>query len=55
MACEEHDQAIRECDEACQGVSSLRVDLGVTVIRWLEVESVSTGLGTKLAEVQGIL
>jgi len=31
MACEERDQAVRERDEAHQGVSSLWVDLGALV------------------------
>ena len=54
-ACEEHDQAVREHDEARQGVSSLWADLGVAVAQRMEAESVSTGLGTELAEVWGIL
>ena len=36
-------------------VNSLRADLGVAVTRRLEVENVSAGLGTELAEVRGIL
>jgi len=52
-ACEEHDQAIRECDKARQGVSSLRADLGATVTRRLEAESISAGLVMELAEVGG--
>jgi len=55
MACEEHDQAIRECDEVHQGVSSLREDLGATMARRLEAESISARLGMELAEVWGIL
>jgi len=50
---EECDLAVRERDEARQGVSSLRADLGVTVARRLEAESVSAGLGTELTEVRG--
>ena len=52
---EERDQAVREREEAHQGVSSLQADLGATVAQRLEAESVSTRLGTKLAEVRGIL
>ena len=55
MAREERDQAIREHDEARQGVSSLWVDPGAAMARRLEAESVSIGLGTELAEVRGIL
>ena len=54
MAREEHDQAIRERDEARQGVSSLRADLGATVARRPEAKSISTRLGTELTEVLGI-
>ena len=36
-------------------VNSLRADLGVTVTRRFEAESISAGLGMELAEVQGIL
>ena len=35
--------------------SSLRADLGVTVTRRLEAESISVGLGTELAMVWGTL
>ena len=35
--------------------NSLRADLGATVTQRLEAESISVGLGTKLAEMQGIL
>ena len=52
---EERDQAVREHDEARQGVSSLQVDLGAAVARRLEAESISARLGTKLAKVWGIL
>jgi len=55
MAHEERDQAIRERDEARQGVSSLWADLGAAVAQRLEAKSISVGLGTKLAEVWGIL
>ena len=55
MAREERNQAIQERDEAWQGVSSLWADLGTTVARRLEAESVSTGLVTELAEAWGIL
>ena len=55
MAHEECDQAVRELDEACQGVSSLWTNLGATVAQRLEAESISAGLGTKLAEVRGTL
>ena len=55
MAREDHDQAVQECDEARQGVSSLRADLGATVAQRLEAESISAELGTELAEVWGIL
>ena len=55
MAREQCDQAVRECDEARQGVSSLWVDLGATVAQRLEAESISAGLGMELAEVWGIL
>ena len=55
MVREERDRAIRERDEACQVVNSLRADLGVTVTRRLEAESISAGLGMKLAEVWGTL
>ena len=55
MAHEERDQAIRERDEARQGISSLRANLGTTVARRLEAESVSAGLVTELAETRGIL
>ena len=51
MVHEEHDQAVRERDEAHQGVSSLRADLGAAVTRRLEAESISAGLGMELAEV----
>ena len=36
-------------------VSSLQADLGAMVTQRLEAESISTGLGTELAEVLGIL
>ena len=52
---EECDQAVRERNEARQGVSSLRANLGTTVARRLEAESVSTELVTELAETWGIL
>ena len=55
MVHEECDWAIRERDEAYQVVNSLRADLGVTVTRRLEAESISVGLGKELAEVWGIL
>ena len=55
MAHEEHDQAVREHDEARQGVNSLWAHLRAAVARRLEAESVSTGLGMELVEVQGIL
>ena len=51
----EHDRAVRERDEAYQVVNSLRADLGAPVIRRLEAKSISTGLGTELAEVRGTL
>ena len=53
--CEERDRAVRERDEACQRVSSLRADLGAVVARRLEAKSISAGLGRELAEVRGIL
>ena len=52
---EERDQAVREHDEARQGVSSLQVDLGAAVTRRLEAESISAGLGKELTDVRGIL
>ena len=52
---EERDWVIRERDEAYQVVNSLRADLGATVTRRLEAESISAGLGKELAEVRGIL
>ena len=55
MAHEERDQAVRERDEVRQGVSSLRANLGAVVAQRLEAESISTGLGTELTEVRGIL
>ena len=55
MAREDHDQAVQECDEARQGVSSLRADLGVAVTQRLDAESISTRLGMELAEVWGTL
>ena len=51
---EEHDQAIRERNEARQGVSSLWADLGTVVARRLEAESASAGLVTELTETWGI-
>ena len=36
-------------------VSSLRADLGATMTQRLEAESISTGLGTELVKVWGIL
>ena len=53
--CSELSTTREERNEARQGVSSLRADLGATVAQRLEVESVSAGLGTELAEVRGIL
>ena len=38
-----------------QGVNSLRADLGAVVAQRLEAKSISTGLGTELADVWGIL
>ena len=55
MAHEERDQAIQEHNEARQGVSSLRVDLGTIVNRRLDDKSVSAGLVKELAKVRGIL
>ncbi|XP_066375270.1 uncharacterized protein [Miscanthus floridulus] len=52
---EERDKAVRERDEVRHGVSSLQADVGATVALRLEVESISVGLGTELAEVWGIL
>jgi len=52
---EEHDPAILECDKVRQGVNSLRADLGAVVAQRLEAKSISTGLGTELADVWGIL
>ena len=54
MVREEHDWAVRECDEAYQLVNSLRADLGVAVTQRLEAESISVGLGKELIEVRGI-
>ncbi|XP_066316817.1 uncharacterized protein [Miscanthus floridulus] len=53
--CEDHDRAIREHDEECRVVESLRADLGATVNRRLEVESVTAWLDKELTEVRGIL
>ena len=55
MVREECDRAVRERDEAYQVVNSLRADLGATVTRRLEAESISAGLGKELAKVRGIL
>ena len=53
--CVEHNQAVRERDEARQGVSSLRADLRAMVARRLEAKSVFAGLGMEVVEVRGIL
>ena len=55
MAHEERNQDVREHDEVRQGVSSLWADLGATVARRLEAESISAGLGMEFAKVRGIL
>ena len=52
---EDHDQAIRERDEAHWEVRALRADLGDAVARRLEAEEISVGLGTELGEVRGLL
>ena len=52
---EERDRAVRERDEACREARALRADLGDAVAQRLEAEEISAGLGTKLAEVRGIL
>ena len=52
---EDHDRAIWEHDEARREVRALRADLGDTVARRLEAEEISTGLGTELAKVRGLL
>jgi len=55
VAREECDQAVRERNEARQGVSSLRANLGTVVAQRLEAKSVSAGLVTELAKTRGIL
>ena len=50
----ERDQADREHNKARQGVRSLWVDLGTTVARRLEAESIFAGLVTELAKTRGI-
>ena len=55
MAHEEGDRAIRDCGEARQEATPLRVDLGDAVAQRLEAKEISTGLSTELAEVRGIL
>ena len=55
IAHEEHDRAIRERSEACQEAVALRADLGDAVARRLDAKEISIVLGTKLAEVRGIL
>jgi len=51
IAHEDHDRAIQEHDEARGVADSLRVDLGTTVNRRLDVESVATRLENELIEV----
>ena len=55
MAREESDRAVRERDEARREAGALRADLGDTVAQRLEAEEISTGLGTELAKVRGLL
>ena len=52
---EDRDRAIREHDEARRAVDSLWADLGVTVNRRLDAESVTARLEKELAKVRGIL
>ena len=52
---EDHDRTIRECDEARGVADSLRVDLGVTVNRRFDAESVAARLEKELTKVRGIL
>ena len=52
---EGRDRAIRERDEARGVVDSLRADLGATVYRRLDIESVTARLDKELTEVRGIL
>ena len=54
-ACEDRDRVIWERDEERRVVESLRMDLGTTVNRRLDAESVSARLVKELAEVRGIL
>ena len=49
------NRAIRERDEACREAEACQTDLGVEVARRLDVEEVSAGLRTDLAEARGLL
>lgn len=51
MAHEGHDRAIQERDEERWVVESLQANLGATVNRRLDAESVSAGLVKELTEV----
>ena len=48
----EHDQALRECDDAQQNISSIQAKLGTTTTQRLEAEGVSVVLAAELAEVR---
>ena len=52
MAHEEHDQAIRERDEAQQRIGSLQAELETATTRRLGAEGVSAGLGMELIKAR---
>ena len=52
---EEHDQALRERDEAQQRINSLHAELDTTKAQKLEAEGAAAGLARDLAVVRSVL